>query len=152
MFIAHLPAAYLLSHCHPTLSRLRPAFLVGALLPDADMLVFYLWDHGSVHHHDYLTHRPIVWAALLGIGLIRRSSWWGRQAAVISIGALTHLMLDSIAGNIAWGWPVTAAARPLIAVPATQDWWVMSFVLHWTFAVEILICLLALWVLPRRVP
>jgi inner membrane protein len=61
------------------------------------------------------------------------------------------MALDSIAGQIAWGWPATHHAAPLVAVPATQDWWVMSFLLHWTFTVELVICAAALLVWWRGV-
>ena len=47
------------------------------------------------------------------------------------------------AGAIAWGWRLSNAAHPLGVVPATQNHWVLSFVLHWTFLVVIGLCLLA---------
>lgn len=146
MFIAHLPAAYLALRATRT-AQYRPfstAFLVGGVLPDIDMLWFHLLDGRQTHHHDYLTHRPMLWLALVLISalLLRgRLRWVG---VGLGAGGLLHLALDSIAGRIAWLWPFSDAAAPLVTVPASHSWWVYSFLTHWTFAVEVLLCLVAL--------
>lgn len=152
MFIGHLPGAYVaLNLITPQASRVfMTAALVGSVLPDVDMLWFYLVDGRQTHHHDFITHRPAVWALLGLIGLL-----WPAGRAVLTglaIGGLIHMALDSIVGSIAWAWPVSTAAHPLVVVPASQDWWVMSFVLHWTFAVELVLCALAvtLWITRRK--
>ena len=44
------------------------------------------------------------------------------------------------AAGIAWGWPVDQQRFLLVEVPAAFDWWVWSFVLHWTFLAELGIC------------
>ncbi|UOA28420.1 metal-dependent hydrolase [Pseudosulfitobacter sp. DSM 107133] len=141
MFVAHLPAGYLAVRClRPDASRrVMIAVLAGSILPDIDLLWFYLVDARQHHHHAYLTHKPLLWALIAMLG------WWRGSAAVLGVaaGAILHLILDSIAGQITWGWPVTDWAAPLVVVPATRDWWVASFLLHWTFAVEIVICALA---------
>ena len=135
MFIGHLPGGYLFAR---TLWRNSPrivfiAGLIGAVLPDIDMLWFHFVDHGAVHHHAYITHRPAIWAAILMVGVLLRNQ------IVIALGAggLVHMVLDSIAGAIAWGWPFSDVSKPLVVVPATYDHWVMSFLTHWTFQVEI---------------
>ena len=143
MFIAHLPAAYLLSRCHPGLTRVAPALLIGSVLPDVDMFWFAFVD-SSTHHHHLITHRPAVWIAVLVCGL-----FW-TAAMGLGLGALLHLSFDSIAGQIAWGWPLTHHATPLVEVPARYEWWVWSFLTHWTFALEIVICLAAAWVCRRH--
>ena len=104
-----------------------------------------------MHHHSYLTHRPALWLSLLVVALLVRRWHLGAALSAQSLGAVLHMALDSIAGQIAWGWPATHHAAPLVAVPATQDWWVMSFLLHWTFTVELVICAAALLVWWRGV-
>ncbi len=144
MLIAHLPAGYLLSRCHPALVRHAHSLMLGAVLPDVDLLWFYAID-SSAPHHVLLPHRPILWTALLCCGL----KW--HWLAALGLGGLLHLTLDSVAGQIAWGWPMSDRVNPLVIVPATRDWWVMSFLTHWTFLIELAICLFAagVWVCHR---
>lgn len=75
MFIAHLPAGYLLGKATAKLSGLRTKQLVmwtaiGSLLPDADLLYFYLVDNQSTHHRHYVSHWPITWITLLALSVI----------------------------------------------------------------------------------
>lgn len=150
MFIAHVPTAYLMTCLSRRLDRYRLWVLVGAVLPDADMIAFHALA-STTHHHSFLTHRPAVWLLLLGIALLACLRWRVAGVVALSIGALSHLALDSVTGRIAWGWPVWQIAQPRVEVPATQDWWVLSFVLHWTFLVELALCGLALILRWRRV-
>ena len=113
--------------------------LVGSVLPDIDMLWFHLVDHGSTHHHHYITHRPMVWAAILLIGLALRH----RLVMGVGLGGLLHMCLDSIAGAITWGWPFFEHTTTLVTVQPTHSHWLMSFMAHWTFQVEIAITILA---------
>lgn len=154
MFIAHLPAAYLLRRlCAPSLSRATiAAFLVGSVAPDIDMFAFYLVDGQSVHHHNYITHRPALWYIVLGLGLVWHGIRRGKISACLiasGLGALLHLMLDSIAGQIDWGWPLWELPVTLVQVPATQSHWVLSFLTHWTFLNELIICAIAILVYRR---
>ena len=156
MFIGHLPGAYLL--VRPFSERLPaalfPAAMVGSVLPDIDLLAFYFVDNRAHHHHDYLTHRPILWAGMLLAGLALRRWRPGAVLAGLGLGGLIHMALDSIAGKIAWAWPLSDFARPLVAVPATRSHWILSFLIHWTFLVEIAVCLAAaamfLWLRQRN--
>ncbi|EEV87630.1 Uncharacterised protein [Cardiobacterium hominis] len=72
MLTAPAPAGYIGAQL---LCRLKPATvsarawslygIAGGLLPDIDMLWFYLVDH--VHHYRYPTHWPLLWLlALVG--------------------------------------------------------------------------------------
>ena len=146
MLIAHLPAGYLVARASQVPVAVFWGFVVGSVLPDVDMLWFLFVDHGSVHHHSYLTHRPLIWMVLTIVGVLAES----RVIMGIGAGALFHLLLDSIAGQIAWAWPFSHATVTLVEVPATQSHWILSFMMHWTFAVELGLCALALWVLMRK--
>jgi len=112
-------------------------FLVGSIAPDLDMLWFYLVNNRGHHHHSYLTHRPAIWAVIALVGVLWRPLLW------LGLGGLLHMALDSIVGAIAWLWPLSDTPTTLIFVPAVYDFWVTNFILHRTFAIEILVCLAA---------
>jgi inner membrane protein len=152
MFIGHLPAAYLAFKAFAPKSLPPAAFAAGRLggvLPDIDMLWFVFVD-SSHHHHDLITHRPIIW---VGLGAISYSIYRTTDrlaplmALCASIGALFHLVMDSIAGKISWFWPLSDWSATLVQVQATHSHWIKSFLHHWTFKVEIAVTLVALAVL-----
>ncbi|PST22026.1 metal-dependent hydrolase [Mesorhizobium plurifarium] len=161
MFIAHLPAGYLLTHGiarkHDTIRRRALTVgLIFSVLPDLDLLYFYFADGRRTPHHDYLTHSPIFWlgvAALTAATLILA----GRRRYIFFVwvalaNVMMHLFLDSIAADIRWFHPFAETRFNLVEVPARFEPWYLNFILHWTFAAEIAICAAALWVwrLQRR--
>lgn len=150
MFIGHLPSAYLIFRATaPNLSRLAfTAAMIGAVAPDVDILWFYLVDDRGHHHHSYLTHRPIIWAGFLLAGMAIRigAARTGTFLTFLGAGGLVHMALDSITGEVAWLWPLSDATHPLVVVQATHSHWILSFLNHWTFKVEILITAIALLV------
>ncbi len=148
MFIGHLPGAYLVFRtAAPNLGKLAfAAAMLGAVAPDIDMLWFYLVDDRGHHHHSYLTHRPIIWAGILLAGIMIHV-WASRTGTFLTFfgaGGLVHMVLDSITGEVAWLWPFSDATHPLVIVQATHSHWILSFLNHWTFKVEILITVIAL--------
>lgn len=147
MFIAHLPAGYLLSRNLPVLRgpSCSAWVMLGSVLPDVDLLWFYIVDSASVHHHTYLTHYPAHWLMLTLVGLWIRARLGSKWLAALGLGGSLHVCLDSVVGAIDWGWPVRSLPVTLVEVPATHDWWVLSFLTHWTIAIEGLICAVAGW-------
>ncbi|MHA6263136.1 metal-dependent hydrolase [Arenibacterium sp. CAU 1754] len=145
MFIGHLPGAYLALKASPT--RIAPVLfgtaLVGSVLPDVDLAAFYFWHDRAFHHHEYITHRPLIWVGLLALGLILSRRMPGTVLTGLGVGGVIHMLLDSITGQITWGWPVSDFAQPLVVVPATRSHWILSFLTHWTFLVEITVCSVA---------
>lgn len=160
MFIAHLPAGYLgacllTRRAAETRRRLLfVPFVVGSIFPDADMLYFHLIDRGRHLHHDYWTHLPVFWLAALGaaliMALILRSRALALAAASFVGGVFLHLLLDTPFAGIRWLYPLSDHSFFLVTVPATRSWWVWSFVFHWTFLFEIVICIAALVVFLMR--
>ena len=59
---------------------------------------------------------------------------------------MSHLILDSVAGDIRWLWPFSDEGFQLVTVPTTHTKWYMSFFHHWTFKLEICISILGLLV------
>ncbi len=141
MFIAHLPAGYILTRALPRLRRHKFWVLAGSILPDADLLLIFSGLGPMVHHHNYLTHRPAFWLMLLALGIVLGLR--GGILRALAAGGVCHVMLDTVTGRIDWGWPLIDLQHALITVPATQDWWVLSFLTHWSFGVELMICLCA---------
>lgn len=153
MFIAHLPAGYILSKGVVALGQLRrlseqtkrrliAAGMIGAIFPDIDLLYFYFIDHRQHGHHSYWTHLPVFWEAALLVWIAlfwNRSCTWFWLGTAFGLSALGHMVLDSTAGGIRWLYPLSLEYFRLAHIPAGQAWWVMNFVLHWTFWLEIVI-------------
>ncbi|MGJ8626041.1 MAG: metal-dependent hydrolase [Sulfitobacter sp.] len=143
MFIAHLPAGYLFAYSfRPWTNRTqRYICMVGAVLPDIDLVLFYFRDAQSIHHHNYLTHRPIFWLAILCVGTVISARFEaGKLLVALGLGAILHLLLDTHIGAINWAWPLFDLSGPLVIVPASHNHWILSFVTHWTFALELVLC------------
>jgi len=151
MFVAHLPAGYLLARrlaprLAPTAAqgrRLMALCLVAAVLPDIDLLYFYLVDGRQTLHHDYWTHIPAFWLLAMGAAvtlfrIARAPVPWPAVAALLA-GVFLHLALDTVTGGIAWLYPYHTGKVVLIDVPARFAWWVWNFVLHWSFVLEVAI-------------
>ena len=151
MFVAHLPAGYLLiRRLAPRLApdarlarRLMAVGLAASVLPDIDLLYFYLVDGRQTLHHDYWTHIPAFWLLATGASvalfrIARAPVPWPAVAALLA-GVFLHLALDTVTGGIAWLYPYRTGRLVLVDVPARFGWWVWNFVLHWSFLFEIAI-------------
>lgn len=147
MFIAHLPAGYLLTDRLTRGTRQRRLLMavgmVAAVLPDSDLLWFYLVNDRQNLHHDFLFHWPLFWVAVAALVWIggRLAGWResGAVAAVALSSLLLHMVLDSIVAEIAWFAPFSDRTFGLMEVPARHDWWVWNFIRHWSFGLELLI-------------
>jgi len=143
MITGHLPAGYIaatgLSRSWPA-NALFAGVILGAVLPDIDMLWFYLVDDRGHHHHSYLTHRPALWALILTLGYIAKKHL---LLIGLGLGGLLHVAFDTTLGEIAWAWPLSDHAAPFITVQPTHSHFLLSFMAHWTFALEILLWVFA---------
>jgi len=166
MFIGHLPAGYLTTKA--ILSRTRAGSddaktgvilisvgLMASLLTDLDMLYFYLIDHRQHLHHGYWTHLPIFWLIVcLGIfasSALVRSKIGLLVAMIFTVNIFGHLLLDTITGGIRWLAPWSPRPFTLVMVQAQYDWWVLNFMGHWSFAIEILLVFVALLVFGKSI-
>ncbi|TIS62116.1 MAG: metal-dependent hydrolase [Mesorhizobium sp.] len=151
MLIAHLPSGYILGKFARRRWRDAPgvmtAAMLGSVIPDIDMLYFHLIDGGRTHHHAYIIHWPLFWAAIGSAGLsVGRLLGLPHlpSIAVFFAGAMVHMALDTVASPIMWLAPFSHHPSELVTVPAMYGNWVLSFVLHWTFGLELVICAWAL--------
>ena len=154
MITAHSPSGYVLGRLWPAAPLVLPAALIGAVLPDFDLIWFYLVDDRAVHHHRYWVHVPAFWAMVAGISLPLVALLARRYllaAAAFFAALILHVSLDTISGDIMWRWPWSDQFTHLVTIPARWDNWVLNFVLHWVFALELVIWALAI-VLYRRRP
>lgn len=155
MLIAHLPAGYILGSAARQRSaapRFRIATLIGSVLPDFDMVYFFLTG-GKIHHHDYITHWPLFWLAIAAVvlpAIARLVPTWLLTAAVFFAAVMLHVIMDTVAAPILWLAPFDWSRFELTTVPATYSNWVLSFMLHWTFGLKLAICAVALIIAIRR--
>ncbi len=153
MLTAYLPSGY----CLAKIGRLRGmalgAALIGAVFPDVDMVFFHLVDEKAIHHHRYWVHIPVFWAvvAVMTLPILWRTRL--RSAALVFFAAiLLHLVLDSIGGGVMWLAPFNRDLLAFVTVPPSHGHWVASFILHWTFALEVCVWAgaLAVYLVSRR--
>lgn len=154
MFIAHLPAGYILTRFIQRRLKTTKYLWVGlaaGVLPDLDLIYFYLIDHRRTLHHEYWIHLPVFWFAIWIVALVANLFVKGRKLYLVSTIFLAniflHLALDTFAAGITWLYPFSRASFVLVTVPARYSSWIASFVFHWTFLVELAIVLWALAVI-----
>jgi inner membrane protein len=129
--------------------------LIAAVLPDLDLIWFFLVDHRRHVHHGYLPHLPVAWvvtlalaAAVAGALRVGRTGWL--LLGVFSANVMLHLVLDTTAGGVEWLWPWSDRELVMTEVPARYHPWYLNFLLHWTFALEITVLAAAALVWWRR--
>lgn len=162
MLTAHAPTGYIIAKLFHVLkpnniSSKKWAIYgaISGLLPDLDMLWFYLVDNRQVHHHRYFTHLPIVWFSLLILSYIlwkRQQNTYTTISLMFCISACFHLLLDSIVGDIWWLMPFIDRPFSLFTVPAVYpvSAWHWNFILHWTFVFELAIWAWAIYLAMRN--
>ncbi|MCP5075430.1 MAG: metal-dependent hydrolase [Rhodobacteraceae bacterium] len=150
MLIGHLPAGYLMTRSLGiTLAetRLIAAGLIGSILPDIDMIRFWFLDNRQYHHHAYWTHKPLVWLAIFLVCWLAARAVGVRLPGWVKLGftgIALHMCLDSISGDIRWLWPFVNEGFHFVTVTATHSQWVLSFMAHWTFKLEVAVWVAAL--------
>lgn len=161
MFVAHLPAGYILTRrlidgapkAEIPQQSLLALGLVSAILPDLDLLYFYLIDHRQTLHHLYWTHLPLIWLGP-AIGSLLICAWVKNRlltlaASVFYGNIFLHLLLDTAVGNMFWLYPFFTESFSLFEVTARHGWWVWNYILHWSFGLELAICAWAVTVYSR---
>ena len=120
--------------------------LMCSILPDFDLLWFYFVDDGHIHHHRYLVHVPAFWGVVAAVLL--PMVWRTRFRVVTLLGLAAiflYLVLDTVAGGIMWLYPFDRTLYHLVMVPPTRFHFMISFMLHWSFLLEVGIWMMAAW-------
>lgn len=161
MFVAHLPAGYLITrYClntigtkaaNPRAWKYYAVFgLLCSVLPDFDLIYFYLIDHRQHAHHTYWTHIPIFWLLLCALLYFGAKAFFRKNIGTASLILLAntqlHLFLDSVAGGIYWLYPFSDGYYRMFKITSRFDWWVWNYIVHWTFLFELLIIAAAAYV------
>lgn len=166
MFLAHLPAGYLLSRALLTLPgaerlpqasrcRLLATGLIASILPDLDILYMFLFNDYSLNHRALPSHWPPLWLALFLItalllhGLRRREWQWHNLFLLANVQL--HFVLDTVAGPIRWLAPFDHTRFAWMHVPRQSGWWVWSYVSHVSALIEVLVIAAAAWLAWRTV-
>lgn len=149
MITAYLPSGYLLySGFKQPDKPLLFACLLGATWPDLGLIWFYLIDDRAFHHHRYWVHAPAFWAMITLLALpvaFRLRQTYKRATIGFLLAWFLHLCLDSIVGSIMWLWLFSNRFFQLAIVEPTH-----TFIMRWSFALEIAIWLAALSLLLIR--
>jgi inner membrane protein len=158
VFIGHLPAGYLVTGAllcrwrvpEAARRRLLAAGLMASVAPDLDLLYFYFLSDRQRVHHEYFPHLPLAWVPVLAAAAVvlaasraGRTAWLG--LVIVALNLLGHLALDTTAGGIQWLWPFSRTEFVIAHVEARYQPWFLNFVLHWTFALELLLVVFAAW-------
>jgi len=160
MFIAHLPTGYLLAKLlrkktqqHLSWKTLLICGLMGSIFPDIDLIYFYLIDARQNNHHSYISHIPFYYLTLyLFVSVLFLITGNKRNlmiSSVFMLGVLLHLILDTVAGGIIWYYPIYEQYVTLSVVKEKYNWWVLNFILHWSFVLELVIIIFSLFVYRR---
>ncbi len=156
MLVAHIPAGYLATQTllsTPWARRLslddksrRVAFAVAlfaSIAPDLDLFWFYFVDGRSRHHHHYFPHLPLVWVAAGLTGAVIATALGATRARALiglaTLMGLLHCLLDTLVGHIKWAWPWSQKMMAAFEVPARYSHWILNFIFHWSFGLEIIV-------------
>ena len=150
MFIAHMPAGFLLSRYLLKGERDEPSYikylligLIASIAPDFDLAYFHLIDARQHPHHSYWTHIPIFWVGIYTLLVYPVYKWLGRTGvkllSMFLLCGLLHMSLDSVASGIKWLYPIDKSYFGLWRIPSVYEWWVANYLFHWTFLLELLI-------------
>lgn len=148
MITAHLPSGYILGRSLKSDKTMMIAALIGAVFPDLDMIWFYLVDARAIHHHHYWVHTPFFWSVTAGVLLplikIARPQYMA-PALMFLMAVFLHLFLDTISGDIKWLWPFENEMYSFIDVQPRYSHWILNFILHPVFLLEVAIWIIALY-------
>jgi len=148
MLIAHIPAGYIVAK---TFKQEKKSLIVSSLIfsvwPDLGLIYFYFFDNATSHRH-YFPHLPIVMIMIfiLTVPLYHMKFFEKMKMyyVLFFVNWLMHLILDTFTERIFWLYPFSDEGFMLIEIPAVYNHWIISFILHWSFAVELAIVAFAL--------
>jgi len=155
MLISHIPAGYIVTKKYNNIKKEEISFLKYGLIfsiwPDLDLFYFYLIDKRKSLHHLYFPHVPlfliISFALIIVIKKLKLSQRIENIYYLFLLNWFVHLMLDTVTGGISYLYPLDKKLFYLIKIPPAYSNWITSFVLHWSFIIEIMIIIYALFLL-----
>ena len=148
MLIAHMASGYVVAKAFKQEKKpIIISSMIFSVLPDLGLLYFYLFDSSIIHRH-FFPHLPVVMVSTLLITLPLYPLKFFEKLRIYYLLFFTnwfvHLVLDTFTERIFWLYPLSNHGFQLIEVPAVYSHWIVSFILHWSFVVELAIVALAL--------
>jgi len=126
--------------------------LVFSVLPDLGLIYFYFFN-STISHRQFFPHLPIVMLATLIITIpLYRLKFFEKMRVyyvIFFVNWFVHLVIDTFTERIHWLYPFRDEGIMLIEIPARYSHWIISFVLHWSFLLELAIIAVALALLFR---
>lgn len=145
MLIAHAPTGYIVSKTLNKKSKTNFVVfsLIFSLWPDLDLFYYYFFDKAVAFHHTYFTHLPIVMfiSFFITLPLTYISSLRNIKPYyyLFFINWALHLVLDTFTGGILWLYPFSQYMFLFIKIPPISQNWIISFIFHWSFILELII-------------
>ena len=149
MLIAHMPAGYIVSKIanKKTSSLYTICGLIFSVWPDLDLFYYYFFDKTGTFHHTYFTHLPFVavisFLIMFSLTFIKGLKKHCPYYWLFYINWGVHLVCDTFTGGIAWLYPFNDMLFTIINIPPISPNWVISFIFHWSFTIEIAIVIWA---------
>lgn len=173
LIFGHAAAGYLivfliLKMFHSTLltqSQINVLYIIGmiaAIIPDLDTYVMF-YKHKSMKlqrndsHRKYISHTLPFWFIVSILIFLFTQTFFGLYISlVVFLGALSHLIGDSIEYGIMWFWPFSKKQYSIHKIPkeninmkqsnAGYYWKFFNqiYIRNWTFYVEIILIVVAL--------
>jgi hypothetical protein len=166
MYIAHLPAGYILtklvSKRFAKVKYTISAGLFGSFAPDFDMIYKILFDIDGVNHRYYISHFPLFWFLVYILGIITilllyslkiidksKKTNFIYSLSIFVANAFLHLLLDLPTGILLLG-PFSNAVFKFVTISDQYNNDLLNIVLHPLFLVEILIIILAIYLFKKE--
>jgi inner membrane protein len=120
--------------------------MIAAVLPDIDVIYFYLFD-ATVRHRQHITHSLflylLIWLIFYTIGFFKKSQVLKSTGFILFIGGFFHLLLDSVTTGVPWFYPQSLRTWGLLNLPWFNFDFVYEHLFLFTLSIEVLIFLLA---------
>jgi membrane-bound metal-dependent hydrolase YbcI (DUF457 family) len=117
----------------PNPKRFRLGFILGSVLPDADILVAgpaMLIGLSADDFHRTFSHSVFTAAGVAGafflIGRLRKSHDWARMGLGLSLGMTAHMLVDFLLWfrGLQIVWPIPWQASIWCGMDELPDWWI----------------------------
>ena len=140
-----MPAGYIVSKIQD--KKAKPSYVVCSIIfsiwSDLDLFYYYFFDKTGAFHHTYFTHLPII--ALSGFFImfplihLQRLKRFSSYYWIFYINWGLHMICDTLTGGILWLYPFSNRLFTIISIPPISRSWIVSFVFHWSFIIELMI-------------
>lgn len=155
MIFSHAPAGFLVTYAtkkiwdkNLTKRQTLWIFIIGtfsAILPDFDVLYFYLFKADSTHRelftHSFFIYLVIALIIFL-VGFLLKKQFIKSISIVFFFSILSHLLLDSLTAGVLWLYPFNNYLYGLLSISCMNDGFYGQNLFVFTLSVEVLMFVL----------